>query len=229
MNPDEIKELLSNHKKWLEGDSDGKRANLRGANLSWANLSWANLRGANLSGANLRGADLIGANLSGANLRGADLIGANLIGADLSGANLSWANLSWANLIGADLSGANLSDADLSGAVFCKLDIAILSIVPECGEFTAFKKTSEGVVELRIPAHAKRSNATGRKCRASEAVVVSLPDGCDVAHSLHDNSFVYKKNKTVKPREPFCEDRWQECASGIHFYITRAEADAHGT
>ena len=134
-----------------------------------------------------------------------------------------------ANLLGANLCNANLRDADMSGVVLDELGIAILSIVPECGEFTAFKKTREGVVELRIPAHAKRSNATGRKCRASEAVVVSLPDGCDVAHSLHDNSFVYKKNKTVKPREPFCEDRWQECASGIHFYITRAEADAHGT
>ena len=204
MKPEEIKVILADHFAWIRDNSKGKRANLCNADMRDANLRCADLCNANLLGADMRNADL----------RDADL---------------HYANLCNANLCNANLLGANLRDADMRGVVLDELGIAILSIVPECGEFTAFKKTSEGVVELRIPAHAKRSNATGRKCRASEAVVVSLPDGCDVAHSLHDNSFVYKKNKTVKPREPFCEDRWQECASGIHFYITRAEADAHCT
>ncbi len=68
-----LKLILENHKKWLENDPNGIRANLSeadlfGADLSGANLSGANLFGANLSGANLFGADLSGANLSGANL-----------------------------------------------------------------------------------------------------------------------------------------------------------------
>ena len=36
-----------------------------------------------------------------------------------------------------------------------------------------------------------------------------------------------RTGKIVKPREPFSEDRWDECASGIHFYLTRIEAENH--
>ena len=70
----DLKQILELHKKWLNNEDGGKRADLSGANLSGANLSNANLRGADLRGANLRGAnlwdaDLWDADLSGANLR----------------------------------------------------------------------------------------------------------------------------------------------------------------
>ena len=86
MNAKDLAETLKLHKKWLGGEKEGIRANLRGADL----------RGANLSGADLSGADLSGAELSGANLRGADLRGANLRGADLSGADLREADIDYA-------------------------------------------------------------------------------------------------------------------------------------
>ena len=73
MSPEQLKEILDNHKMWLAGKEGGKRANLIDANLEGADLRGADLRGADLSGADLRGADLSGANLSGADLRGADL------------------------------------------------------------------------------------------------------------------------------------------------------------
>ena len=93
MKAEELKEILDNHKKWLNGEPGGKMADLIGADLRDANL-----RGADLSGADLRDADLIGADLIGANLIGADLIGADLSGADLSGADLRDANLRGADL-----------------------------------------------------------------------------------------------------------------------------------
>ena len=125
MTRDELAKVLSEHKRWLDGEGEScadlsganlSGADLRRANLSGANLSDANLSGANLSGANLSGANLSGANLSGANLRRAVLSCADLSGANLSGANLSGANLSGANLSGAELRWANLSGANLSGA-----------------------------------------------------------------------------------------------------------------
>lgn len=42
--------------------------------------------------------------------------------------------------------------------------------------------------------------------------------------STHDRTFFYHAGATVKPHE-FCEDRWQECSGGIHFFITRIEAE----
>ena len=54
----ELDKILELHKMWLNGDENGKCANLRGANLRGANLSGADLNGADLYGADLYGADL---------------------------------------------------------------------------------------------------------------------------------------------------------------------------
>ena len=116
MDNEQLVIVLEKHRKWLNNEEDGQRANLSRANLHGADLSEANLHGADLYGADLYGADLSEANLHGADLYGADLYGADLYGADLSVANLYGANLSRANLHGADLYGANLHGADLYGA-----------------------------------------------------------------------------------------------------------------
>ena len=101
----DLQSILERHRKWLDGDPAGERANLRGANLGGANLGGANLGDANLGGAYLRCANLRGANLGGANLGDANLGGAYLGGANLRGANLGGANLRGANLGGAYLRG----------------------------------------------------------------------------------------------------------------------------
>ena len=53
MKQEELNLILENHKKWLNAEDNGSRANLSGADLSRANLSGANLSGADLSGADL--------------------------------------------------------------------------------------------------------------------------------------------------------------------------------
>jgi hypothetical protein len=108
MDANELEVVLANHAKWLEDNSIGERADLRGADLRGANLSGADLNEADLNGADLSGADLRWADLRWANLREADLRGADLRWADLRGADLRWANLREADLRGADLRGANL-------------------------------------------------------------------------------------------------------------------------
>ena len=164
-------------------------------------------------------ADLSGANLSGANLSRADLSGADLSRADLSRADLSRADLSGANLSGANLSGANLSRADLSGAKNADYAIAQTRILPE-GDLIGWKKLYGGTIaKLRIPAEARRSHAFGRKCRA-EFVDVIEGEGI----SSHDRKTTYAPGSRVT-----C-DRWgenwqEECAGGIHFFITRIEAE----
>jgi hypothetical protein len=208
-------------------------ANLSGADLYGANLSGANLSGAYLSGANLYGANLSGANLSGANLSGAYLSGAYLYGANLYGANLSRANLSGANLYGADLSGAYLYGADLYGAYLYGADlygaagadlaVAKTRILPE-GALIGWKKCQAGViVKLRIPEEAKRSHAFGRKCRA-EFVDVLEVIGAEVGISKHDGETEYRVGARVVP-DSFSTDWSTECAQGIHFFITREEAE----
>jgi hypothetical protein len=196
-----------------------------GADLSRADLSRADLSGADLSGADLSGADISGADLYGADLSRANLYGANISGANLSGADLYGANLSGADLSGADLSRANLSGANLSGAENADLVIARTRILPD-GDLIGWKKCKCGaIVKLRIPEAAKRSHAFGRKCRAEYADVLDVI-GAEVGVSTHDGKTEYRAGQRVTCHE--WSDNWQdECAGGIHFYITRAEAEAH--
>lgn len=161
--------------------------------------------------------------LHDADLRYADLRGANLRGADLSDADLRYADLSY---------------ADLSDANHVKLSIAKTSILPDEGDIIGWKKAwtddtmppKSVIVKLLIPADAQRSNATGRKCRASKARVLDLQDkqgnslpSDTTAYSGHDTDFTYKKGETIHV-EDFDTNRWKECAPGIHFFITRIEA-----
>ena len=90
------------------------------------------------------------------------------------------------------------------------------------------------IIELRIPKDAKRSSATSRKCRASKAEVLSITsiDGKKrykkaVAGWHCAGKFVYEVGKTVVPDNGFEENRWIECAPGIHHFITRDEAVAY--
>ena len=213
----ELEVFLRKHKLWLENDPKGERADLERANLYGADL-----RGANLERANLYGADLERANLYGADLRGANLERANLYGADLRGANLERANLYGADLRGANLYGANLYGADLRGA-----DCPITC--PEEGSFIGLKKASGCIVKLLILEDAKRSSATGRKCRCDKAKVLSITnlDGTECGEisvsSDYNKEFIYIVGAIVT--EPnFEENRFNECAPGIHFFITRQEA-----
>lgn len=174
----EIKEILEEHKKWLDGSPDGIRAN----------LSWA------------------------------DLYGADLRGANLSKADLSWADLSWADLYGANLSGANLENVKINYPIAC----------PEEGRFIGFKKSNENyIIKLEITKDAKKSSATARKCRCSKARVIGIStiegEPKSEAKSKYDSTFIYRVGEIVEVND-FDENRWNECSTGIHFFITRQEA-----
>ena len=218
-NREEVLELIAkgNQNKLNEYDFYG--ADLRSADLSGADLRSADLRSANLRSANLRSADLRSANLRSANLSGADLSGADLRSADLSGADLRSANLRSADLRSADLQNVRYDECTGFFALVC----------PEEGSFIGYKKANGHIVKLRITEDALRSSATSRKCRCSKAEVLSITtldgedDGLTSIPSNYDSNFIYRVGTTVEV-EDFETDRWDECAAGIHFFITRQEA-----
>ena len=192
---DELNKILENHKHFLKEDI----------------YNWQSMR-ADLTGANLTGVDLSRANLSRANLIEAYLTRANLIEANLTGAYLSEANLTRANLSGAE----NIP--------------YIPMICPEEGSFIAYKKVRSNIIlKLLIPKDAKRCSGLSRKCRCNKAIVLEMQnyngESIDVkeAYSIFDKSFKYRIGETVEVSD-FDEDRWNECSTGIHFFINRQEA-----
>ena len=178
-------------------------------------LRWLNNDGgkrANLQGAYLQGAYLQCASLQSANLQGAYLQGANLQRADLRGAYLQRANLQGAYLQGANLQGARLPDYQLCD-----------------GDLIVWKKgrTKDGfcLIKLLIPKEAKRTaSLVGRKCRDEYADVLEITgvDECDCWND--DFKLKYKVGERVYP-DKYDDDPRVECTSGIHFFLTRKEAE----
>jgi len=217
--------------------ADLRFADLRFVDLSSANLSSADLRFANLRSADLSSADLSSADLRSANLRSADLSNADLSNADLSYANLRSADLSYANLRSADLSNADLSYANLRSAdlSYLKHNECTVFLLPQCpaeGSFISWKKAGGKIVKLLVTDDAKRSSATTLKCRCSKAKVLGIEnlDGTDSGlteiKSNHDDNFIYRVGEIVEV-DNFDEDRFNECSTGIHFFIARESAVAY--
>ena len=124
-----------------------------------------------------------------------------------------------ASLDGASLDGARLVGASLDGVKQAPLIIARTRILPE-GAIIGWKKLRDNVIcKVRIPEDAKRSHAFGRKCRAQ---FVDVIEGEGV--SQHDGVTKYAPGLRVTC-DSWDEDHTQECSGGIHFFITRLEAE----
>jgi uncharacterized protein YjbI with pentapeptide repeats len=234
----ELTEILELHKKWLNNESGGVRADLsysdlsgsdlRDSNLRYSNLRNSNLRNSDLRDSNLRYSDLSYSDLSNSNLRGSDLINSDLRGSDLSGSNLRNSDLR-----GSDLSNSDLNRANLTNIKINENTTGLTNLCPD-GSFVAWKKLRGGVIaKLLIPEHAKRSNATTLKCRSSEAKVLQILEKendtwieIEKGVSQHDSEFIYEVGKIVKV-DNFDEDRWNECSTGIHFFIDRRIAEKY--
>lgn len=163
------------------------------------------------------------ANLSGENLCGVDLRCASLRGADLRDVHLNCADLRYA-----DLRYVYLNGADLNGVRYNEQTAHFAMQCPEKGSYIGYKKAQNSIVELQITEDSKRSSATTRKCRASKVKVLSITSlngkkFFDKAVSDYDSSFVYKVGETIEVKD-FDENRWSECSTGIHHFITREEA-----
>ena len=74
-----------------------------------------------------------------------------------------------------------------------------------------------------VPAEARRSNAFGRKCRAEFVRTLEVVGGGE-AVSTFDKNVIYRAGETVKC-DKWNEDFTIECGGGIHFFITREEAE----
>ena len=144
------------------------------------------------------------------------------------------------NIIMSTLDG-NYIDCDFRNArIGCNVDainLDIHSICPEEGSFIAWKKAqlddqSYCIVKLKIPKDAKRLSGTSRKCRCDKAKVLEIQALNNPfivyteAHSWYNSDFVYKMGKTVKVTY-FDDNRWIQCGEGIHFFMTRKEAEVY--
>ena len=165
----------------------------------------------------------------------------------LDGADLSESSVKNAQLDGCSLRSVNFQNAEMWGACMRGCDAAVLENAiltdvkadentkwyrlrcPETGAFVAYKKcVYDRIVQLLVPADAKRTSSTYPACRCNKAKVLTIKsfdetEEFDEAWSLVDENFVYRKGQWVEVKD-FNEDRWFDSTTGIHFWMNREEA-----
>ena len=238
-----LNKVLQLHKKWLNGEEDGKCANLSymdltGADLSGVDLSYAKIHNTILTNANLSYSifnyvdfsytNFFKANLEGVEMKYSNLKGVDFLGAFLRGVDFYQADLSFATINGANLEGTNLIEANLKTIHYDSCTAFFTLQCPEKGKFIGYQKIKDKVVELLILEDSKRSSATTRVCRASKVRVLSITDtdGNDsgLMEILDNKDNITYRIGGIIEIEDFDDNRWKEYGKGICFYITRDEA-----
>lgn len=221
----------------VRGRAGGALADLRDVRLENMDLSGMNLQGIDFSGVTfqnvrLEKADLSGCKLANAWFEDSPLRGAILRDADMSSCMLRKADLRECDIRGANLYSAVLEKAKLDGILSDERTRYFRMRCPETGAFLAYKKCCyDRIVELLVPADAKRSSATMNTCRCSKAKVlviksVDCTEYYEEAWSIVNDNFVYRRGRWVE--EPnFDDDRWNDSTRGIHIWMTREEAVAY--
>lgn len=226
----EFEKILSKRIEGTKLDMNGismENMDLSGWKLNNIDFSWATFKNikfdrSNIEGTSIANALFIDCTLNGANLKNADIRGATLRYCNLSGANMEGANLYRAVLEHANLKGVIINDETKFYKLYC----------PEKGAFLGYKKCfNDRLVQLLIPADAKRSSATSNACRCNKAKVLTIKsfdysERFTEAWSFVDQNFVYRVGEYVYVPD-FNEDRWVDSTTGIHFWMTRKEAMAY--
>ena len=208
--------------------------NFSRADFSNADFSWVDFRHTDFSNADFRNANFIGANFTNADFSNTDFREVDFRGANFSYTDFRWIDFSnayfrWVNFTNTDFREVDLRDTNFSNT------INFLINCPEEGSFIAYKKASTDVVipvivVIRVEEDSLRSSATSKKCRASKVTPLRFEDlkgnilpEDTIVFSDYDNSFIYHIGKTIEV-ENFDLNRWNECSTGIHFFMNKLDA-----
>ncbi len=218
----------------MEGRKDHEGISFREMLFKDMDLSGWDLSGIDFTLSSFRNVDLSGADLSRATvenvlLDGCSVKGAVFRNADMKTASMRYCDMTGCDIRGADLFGAVLEHAKLDGIISDEETRWFRMHCPKEGAILGYKKcVNDRLVQLLIPANAKRTSATLPSCRCSKAKVLTIKSfdsakEFDEAWSLVDENFVYHKGEWVEVLD-FNEDRWMDSTTGIHFWMTREEA-----
>ena len=152
------------------------------------------LRNASFRALDLRGADFSHCNLSGCDFRDCNISGCDFRFSDLTGCRMEGANLYLSRLQESVLTGIRYDSATRYFTMQC----------PERGSFLGYKLCfNYRLVQLLIPADAKRSSATDNACRCSKAKVLKITS------SDGQRNFTFRRRMPLLIRILSIElDRW---------------------
>ncbi len=252
-NLNEAKINSTNFKKAYMKGATLTGAEINHSSFEGAELYEAYFRNAAISHTHMDGTKMVRAVITDASLNvvlmgGADLSGASFGGSKLGHVNMRMANIQRANFTSAHIKEsccfehANLASASFTSASISKdtsFESASLQGCRFDGEernrlgrildhpIKGYKRSGEGdIVTLEIPAGAIVFSINNGKCRTNIAKVVDTVGKPELT-SIFDREFKYRVGDEITPKNGFDLAYNVECASGIHFFLTREEAEAY--
>lgn len=183
----------------------------------------------------LRNADFSNSSIEGTLFSDCQMEGCKFINTNMRESVFRYINLSNSDISGADLYAAVLEDAVLDEITYNEETKWFKQVPPEEGAFIAWKCCTElRVVQLLVPADARRVSATRETCRCDKAKVLSIKSidesiSYEWAQSTVDPDFYYENGKWVEPANGFEPDRWKDSSRGIHFFMEREQCVEYQT
>lgn len=236
-------------------DTNLAHANLSWSNFSDSVFENTDLCNADLSNAILRGAKFINAQCKSLRCEWSDLSFASINHSDFACSTLAFANFSDSKINDANFQHANLRHAnfdyvtffnniDITGAKleyanFTCCDLSSAGLIGDLIEYRKGKVLTEPIigykkcltddklytiVTLEIPRGAIVFSINGNSCRTNKVKVIDIADGYKRAYSEHAEHFSYYIGDEINIYD-FDLQYNNECSSGIHFFMTREEAE----
>lgn len=224
---EELKELLDKREQdqMLDlSDCLFEELDIAGWDLHGINFDGSDFRSVKLDGANMSKITAINAFFNGSTLEGTDLREANLSSADFRGCNLKRADIR-----GAEMFASALYRADQTDIVTDEHTKHYHMRCPETGAFIGWKVCfGRRIVQLLIPADARRIQGTTQEVKCEKAKVLSIKSAdfqeqFEEAHSYVDENFVYRRGEMVYA-VGFTGNRFEESGGGIHVWLDRDSA-----
>ena len=212
--------------------------NLRGANLQGSILSHASIHGVDLSYANLDYATCNFTEISHSSLRGATAQHTSFRHTLFNSVDFDNVKINYTDFVYSAFRQSYITPtgiANFSCATFNQCAMTFAGSLNSCGmiidtPIRGYKKcgtngNSPTIVTLEIPRGAIVFSINGSKCRTNKAIVLSIDgDGIDKAYSFYDEEFVYRVGDELVI-DDFDLRYNVECGAGIHFFLTKKEAE----
>lgn len=276
MTQEQLNDIVYKHSLWISNIPHGVRAIIREASLDGLTLEDCNLSGAIFIDSTIVNCKMINIQLYktgfydcgiyNSKLKYIDLNCTKIIDSRINEVEAERIKMRKTEIIDTNIYDCNLNFISIMNGndiIDCEiLDNKITSndkreivplACPEKGSFIGFKKARTNpilgdycIVELEIPADAKRSSATTRKCRCDKAKVLSIAkidngEFISEAYSVYDPTFIYKVGEMICSHgidakyvssiddcvQNFDSNRWNECSTGIHFFMSKNEAERY--
>ncbi|MEE3420619.1 MAG: DUF5758 domain-containing protein [Lachnospiraceae bacterium] len=211
-------------RRWVS-DLDLSGKDLSNIDFSCTRFERVDFDGANMDGCDVKRCFFVDSSFHNVSLTNSDAEEASFRGIDLRGSDFS----------GTDFYSAGLEYSNMEGIITDEKTKWLGDGVPKTGAFLAWKIGGNGrVIEMLVPAEAKRTCSTTEagRCEYAKVLTITSVDFSETYEwetALVDDDFLYEKGKMVYPANGFDPYPWMSDAAGIHFFTDRDMAISFGT